>query len=55
MVALQALSEYAKVAVSDGSVVAEVSLKANQVTQTLSLDQSNAMQMQTATVSRAVT
>ncbi|XP_062505967.1 C3 and PZP-like alpha-2-macroglobulin domain-containing protein 8 isoform X2 [Corticium candelabrum] len=50
MVALQALSEYAKLTVSDGRVVARVSLNANQLTETLSLDPSNAMQVQTITL-----
>ena len=53
MVALQALSEYAKLTVSDGRVVARVSLNANQLTETLSLDSSNAMQVQTITVSHS--
>ena len=48
--ALQALSEYAKLTESDGRIAADVSLKANQLTQTLSLDSSNAMQVQTVTV-----
>ena len=53
MVALQALSEYAKLSVSHGRVFARVLLNANQLTESLSLDSSNAMQVQTITVSHA--
>ncbi|XP_062505048.1 ovostatin homolog 2-like [Corticium candelabrum] len=50
VVALHALSEYAKLTKSDGRVVAEVSINANQTTQTVSLDSSNAMLVQTITL-----
>ena len=52
MVALHALSEYAKFSVSD--IVAEVSVNANQTTKTISLDSSNSMLVQTITVSQAL-
>ena len=57
MVGLQALAEYVMLSESqsDDGDVADVSLKAEKLTQTLSLDSSNAMQVQTITVSHALT